>query len=84
MEGSTWMKAGNPIFKKDKKEDPGNYRSVSLTDVPDKIMEKIMLWIIEKYMKENADIALNCSQPTQVHKKKMQFNLNSSYEKVTF
>jgi len=44
-----------PAFKE--KEDPGNYRSVSLTSLPGKIMEKEILGVIEKHFRHNAVIS---------------------------
>ena len=36
-----------PIFKKGKKDNPGNYRPVSLTSVPGRITEKSMLELLK-------------------------------------
>ncbi|GAB0182819.1 mitochondrial enolase superfamily member 1 [Grus japonensis] len=70
-----------PIFKKGKKEDPGSYRPVSLTSVPGKITEKIMLGVIEKHLKDNA--VIGHSQHRFVRGRACLTNLVSFYDKVT-
>ncbi|KAJ7408436.1 RNA-directed DNA polymerase from mobile element jockey-like protein [Pitangus sulphuratus] len=70
-----------PIFKKGKKQDLGNYRSVSLTSVPSKVTEKTILGGIEKHQKDNP--VIGHSQHTFMSIKSCVSNLISFYGKVT-
>ncbi|GAB0205233.1 mitochondrial enolase superfamily member 1 [Grus japonensis] len=48
-----WRKANVTLLsKKGKKEDPGNYRPVSLTSNPGKVMEQLILGVINKHVEE--------------------------------
>ncbi|KAJ7407773.1 RNA-directed DNA polymerase from mobile element jockey-like protein [Pitangus sulphuratus] len=62
------------IFKKDKKEDPGNYR-------PGTVMEKIILGSIEIHLKDNAVTGQN--QHGFMRGNSCLSNLISFYDKIT-
>ncbi|TRZ07292.1 hypothetical protein HGM15179_019816, partial [Zosterops borbonicus] len=69
-----------PIFKKHKRDGPGKYRPVSLTSVPGKIMERTILGVIEKHLKDNA--VTDHSQHGFMRGKSSLTNFISFYDKV--
>ncbi|KAK4820841.1 hypothetical protein QYF61_007815 [Mycteria americana] len=81
-----------PIYKKGRKEDPGNYRPVSLTLVPGKIMERFILSVLNRHVQANQLYSLSMTSyaetrtPSQhgfVKGRSCLTNLISFYDQVT-
>ncbi|PKU30031.1 rna-directed dna polymerase from mobile element jockey-like [Limosa lapponica baueri] len=70
-----------PIHKKGRKDDPGNYRPVSLISVPGKVMEEIILSAITQRMKDTQMI--RPSQHGFMKGRSCLTHLISFYDKVT-
>jgi len=78
--GPKWLKACKvPVINNGKKCYLDNYRPNSLTSVPGKIMENIILGIIEKHLKDNAVICHN----QHGFMRGMSNVINLFYDKVT-
>ena len=70
-----------PIYKKGRKDGPGNYRPISLTSVPGKLMEQLILSTITQHVRDNQMI--RPSQHGFMKGRSCLTNLISFYNRAT-
>jgi len=77
-----WKKANvTPLFKKGCRQDPGNYRPVSLTSIACKVLESILKRAILQHIEKNKP--LNNSQHGFMANRSCLTNLLEYFEKIT-
>ncbi|XP_059585868.1 uncharacterized protein LOC132251171 [Alligator mississippiensis] len=77
-----WKRANVvPIFKKGRKEDPGNYRPVSLTSILGKLSERIILARVHEG--PAGEVMLRGNQHGFIRGRSYQTNLVAFYDQVT-
>jgi len=82
MVPTKWKQANiTPIFKKEEKVEPANYRPILLTSVPGKVMEKLVRDVMMNHLERNGLISKN--QHGFVHKKSCLTNLLETMDAVT-
>jgi len=84
IEHGAWKKCrkahATPVFKKSKKDDPGNYRPVSLTSVSGKMMEQLFLNTMSRHV--NNKEVISSHQQGFTKGKSCLMNLNLYDEKT--
>ena len=70
-----------PVFKKGKKKDPGNYRTVRFTFIPGKVMEQLVLDAISKQLEEKK--VIRGSQRGFTKGRSYSTNLLAFYDVIT-
>ena len=70
-----------PIYKKGSKSSPGNYRPVSLTSIPCKVMESLIKDVITKHLTDN--LLIRTSQHGFMSKRSTTTNLLQFMETIT-
>uniref|UniRef100_A0A670KF32 Reverse transcriptase domain-containing protein n=1 Tax=Podarcis muralis TaxID=64176 RepID=A0A670KF32_PODMU len=77
-----WRRANVvPIFKKGKRENPNNYRPVSLTSIPGKILEQIIKQTVCEHLERNA--VITNSQHGFLKNKSCQTYLILFFDRIT-